>query len=152
MEKTCCGFGHRIVIWNVEYALRIALCDVIENWGITRFLTGGMGEFDELFAKNVRSLREKYPQIRLCLVCPYLTKKLNEGKGLLSLLYDAIIIPAELDGTYKKATIPLRNRWMVEQSDVVISAVYRDFGGAYEAVAYAAKHGVPIVQTRDIFS
>lgn len=105
MEKACCGFGHRIVLWNVENALRIALCNVIENWGITRFLTGGMGEFDELFAKNVRSLREKYPQIRLCLVCPYLTKKLNEEKDLLSLLYDAIIIPAKLDGTYKKAAI-----------------------------------------------
>lgn len=66
-------------------------------------------------------------------------------KGLFSLLYDAIIIPAELDSAYKKAAIPLRNRRMVEQSDVVISAVYRDFGGVYEAVAYAAKHGVPIV-------
>ena len=142
MRRTCCGFGHRFVLIDVEAPLREVLCNLIEAHDVTRFLTGGMGEFDELFAKTVRSLRGVYPQIRLCLVVPYLTKSLNEQRELLSSLYDEIILPSELDGTNKKAAIPMRNRWMVDHSDFVISAVHRDFGGAFEAVSYAVKRGV----------
>ena len=146
MEKTCCGFGHRILLVDIEPTLRRAIIDLIVNCGVTRFLTGGMGEFDELFAKIVRSLRSQYPQIRLCLVVPYLTKRINDQSELLSSLSDEIILPAELDGTNKKAAIPMRNRWMIGESDFIISAVHRDFGGAYEAVTYAAQRGVPIIK------
>ena len=152
MGKKCCGFGHRIVLMNVDTALRKALYDLIENQGVTRFLTGGMGEFDELFARAVCSMRIKYPQIQLCLVVPYLTKRLNDQKDLFSSLYDEIILPAELEGANKKAAIPLRNRWMVDRSDFVISAVHRDFGGAYEAVAYAERKGVRIIRIGGILS
>lgn len=152
MGKKCCGFGHRIVLMNVDTALRKALHDLIENQGVTRFLAGGMGEFDELFARTVCSMRGEYPQIQLCLVVPYLTKQLNDQRELLSFLYDEIILPAELDGANKKAAIPLRNRWIVDNSDFVISAVHRDFGGAYEAVAYAVRQGVPIIKIGDKFS
>ena len=145
MEKTCCGFGHRIVLMDIEPALRSTLTDLIENRCVARFLTGGMGEFDELFAKTVRSLKSQYPQIRLCLVVPYLTKRLNDQSDLLSILYDETILPAELDGANKKAAIPIRNRWMIDNSDFVISAVHRDFGGAYKAVAYAAEHDVQVI-------
>ena len=144
MERTCCGFGHRIVLIDVEAPLREALCDLIEIHGVTCFLTGGMGEFDELFARNIRSLRSVYPQISLCLVVPYLSKSLNEKRELLSSLYDEIILPSELDGANKKAAIPMRNRWMVDHSNFVISAVHRDFGGAYKAVSYAAQQGVQV--------
>ncbi len=149
MRRTCCGFGHRIVLIDVEAPLREVLCNLIETHGVTRFLSGGMGEFDELFAKTIRSLRSVYPQINLCLVVPYLTKSLNEKRELLSFLYDEIILPSELDGANKKAAIPMRNRWMVDHSDFVISAVHRDFGGAYEAVSYATQHGV---QVKDLYS
>lgn len=130
---------------DIESALHEALCGLIENQGVTCFLTGGMGEFDELFAKTVRSLRGQYPQICLCLAVPYLTKRLNDQSDLFSSLYDEIILPAKLDGVNKIAAIPLRNRWMVDNSDFVVSAVHRDFGGAYEAVTYAVQRDVPII-------
>ena len=149
MRRTCCGFGHRFVLIDVEAPLRELLRDLIEIHGVSRFLTGGMGEFDELFAKTVRSLRSVYPQVCLCLVVPYLTKSLNEKRELLSSLYDEIIFPSELDGAIKKAAIPMRNRWMVDHSDFVISAVHREFGGAYEAVSYARRHGV---QVKNLYS
>lgn len=145
MERTCCGFGHRIVLTDVESALQEALCNLIENHSATRFLTGGMGEFDERFTITVRSLRGQYPQICLCLVVPYLTKRLNDQNVRLTALYDEIILPAELDGVNKKAAISLRNRWMVGQSDFVISAVHRDFGGAYKAVTYATQRGIQVI-------
>ena len=146
MERTCCGFGHRTVLTDVEPTLREVLIDLIEKRSVLRFLTGGMGEFDELFARTVYSMHRQYPQIHLCLVVPYLTKRLNDQKELLSSLYDEIILPAELDGANKKTAVPLRNRWVVDQSNYVVSAVHRDFGGAFEAVSYAKKRGIPNIQ------
>ena len=61
-------------------------------------------------------------------------------------LYDEILIPAELDGVHPKAAIGLRNRWMVDRSDIVIAALHRDFGGAAEAVRYAEKRGKEVVR------
>ena len=81
---------------------------------------------------------------------PY--KEPQQKRELLSFLYDEIILPSELDGANKKAAIPMRNRWMIDHSDFVISAVHRDFGGAYEAVAYAVRQGVPIIKIGDKFS
>lgn len=152
MGKTCCGFGHRIVLVDADTELQKVLQDLIENKGVTCFLTGGLGEFDELFARAVCSMRSEYPQIQLCLVVPYLTKRLNDQKEVFSSLYDEFILPAELDDANKKAAIPLRNRWIVDNSDFVISAVHRDFGGAYEAVAYAARQGVQIIKIGGKFS
>ena len=68
------------------------------------------------------------------------------GHGWYEALYDEILIPAELDGVHPKAAIGLRNRWMVDRSDIVIAALHRDFGGAAEAVRYAEKRGKEVVR------
>ena len=64
--------------------------------------------------------------------------------------YDEILIPAELDGVHPKAAIGLRNRWMVDRSDIVIAALHRDFGGAAEAVRYAEKREKGVVRINGI--
>ena len=42
-----------------------------------------------------------------------------------------------MKNTYPKSAITLRNRWMVEKSDVVICYLERERGGAYAAMKYA---------------
>ena len=138
-EKVCCGFGHREVYAAVAEPLRKTLERLITEQNVCVFLTGGMGAFDALFSAAVRQLRLTYPHIRLELVQPYLTATLQKNKGEYIQIYDEIVIPDALDGAHRKAAIPLRNRWMVEQSDVVVSYLRRDFGGAYQAVVYAQK-------------
>ena len=157
-ELSCCGFGHRILLMDIEKPLREELERLVEERGVRVFYTGGMGEFDELFARTVRSMKRECPSLRLVLVMPYLTRELSTGKqrygaayggqiaratydgpghGWYEALYDEILIPAELEGVHPKAAIGLRNRWMVDRSDIVIAALHRDFGGAAEAVWYA---------------
>lgn len=166
-ECICCGFWHRVMLMDVEKPLREVLERLVEERGVRVFYTGGMGEFDELFARTVRSMKRECPSLRLVLVMPYLTREIATGEkrygaenggqiaratydgpshGWYESLYDEIVIPEELDGVHPKAAIGLRNRWMVDRSDIVIAALHRDFGGAAEAVRYAKKAGKEVVR------
>ena len=59
------------------------------------FYTGGMGEFDSKCASAVRLAKRQYPhlKIRLALVLPYMSNKLNTEKAYYEYYYDEIIIP-----------------------------------------------------------
>ena len=131
---------------DVEKPLREALERLAVKQGVTVFYTGGMGEFDELFARTVRSMKRNDPRLRLILVLPYLTRQAATEKAWYEGRYDEILIPAELEGVHPKAAIGLRNRWMVDCSDIVIAALHRDFGGAAEAVRYAEMVGKEVVR------
>ena len=149
-ERICCGFGHRVLLMDVEKPLREALERLAVKQGVTVFYTGGMGEFDELFARTVRSMKRNDPRLRLILVLPYLTRQAATEKAWYEGRYDEILIPAELDDVHPKAAIGLRNRWMVDRSDIVIAALHRDFGGAAEAVRYAEERGKEVVRINGI--
>ena len=104
-------------------------------------MTGGMGEFDGQFAATVRGLQRKYPDIELLLVKPYFSNELNTNKEYYKIVYDDVVIPDAVAGAHPKSAIKKRNRWMAENSDFIIGFVYRDFGGAYDAIKYAHKLG-----------
>ena len=141
----CCAFGHRLLLMDVEKSLWEALEWLVKEQGVTVFYTGGMGEFDALFSRTVRALRRDNPYIRLVMVLPYLTQRLNADKAYYETQYDEILIPAVLDGVHPKAAIALRNRWIVDHSDFVVTAIQRDYGGAAEAVKYAKVHGKVVI-------
>ena len=54
-------------------------------------------------------------------------------------LIDEVIIPAGSDEAHYKAMITIRNRWMVDNSDYIITYVHSDYGGAYQTLEYAKK-------------
>ncbi len=47
------------------------------------------------------------------------------------------LLDETVHGAHPKSAITLKNRWMIEQSDLVIVYVERDKGGAYAAMKYA---------------
>ena len=143
--KACSGFGHRVLLMDIEKPLREVLERLVDEEGVTEFYTGGMGEFDELFARTVRSMKRNDPRLRLVLVLPYLTRKVATEKAWYESQYDEILIPAELDGVHPKAAITQRNYWMVDHSDFIVAALRRDYGGAAEAVCYAKNHGKVVI-------
>ena len=49
------------------------------------------------------------------------------------------MLPTELMGIHPKAAIKARNRWLVENSDIIIGYSIRDYGGAYTALRYAER-------------
>lgn len=134
MENTCCGFGHRKIYGNIP-KLRTAIEELCEI-GITEYLTGGMGDFDRIFATAVKKSGGK-----LILVIPYMTAELNRNKDYYDSFYDEIIIPQSVEGMFPKRAIKERNLWMIENSSIIIGHITKPYGGAADAMAYAEKTG-----------
>lgn len=143
MSKSCCGFGHRIVFENISDKLDEAIESAIQQ-GCEIFYTGAMGDFDSLFFSAVRRAKKTYPYIKLICVKPYFTNDINTNRDYYTALYDDIIIPDELAGIHYKAAIKARNRWMIDNSNIVIIHTIRNYGGAYEALNYAKRNQIII--------
>ena len=142
--KACCGFGHRNVFENIEDKLYTAIMNAAHQ-GCEIFYTGAMGEFDSLFSSAVRKAKKVYPNIKLICIKPYFTNDINTNRDYYTALYDDILIPDELAGIHPKAAIKARNRWMIDNSDIVLIFTVRNYGGAYEAKKYAERNGKAIV-------
>ena len=146
---TACTFaGHREVYHpTIDEKLEKVIRELLQTDSEFIFYTGGMGEFDSRCASAVRLAKRQYPhlKIRLALVLPYMSNKLNTEKAYYEYYYDEIIIPEELCGVHYKAAIQKRNRWLVDRADCLIAYLFRDFGGAYETVKYAKKQGKPVI-------
>lgn len=138
MKKACCGFGHRNVFENISDKLDQAIESAIQQ-GCEIFYTGAMGDFDSLFSSAIHRAKKNYTQIKLICVKPYFTNDINTNRDYYVALYDDIIIPDELAGIHYKAAIKARNRWMIDNSDIVIVYTIRNYGGAYDAKKYAER-------------
>ena len=56
-----------------------------------------------------------------------------------------MIIPECIGKTHPKGAITKRNRWMVEQADLLICYIEREEGGAFTALKYAKKQKKTII-------
>lgn len=146
---TVCTFaGHREVYKsNISEKLDSAIEKVLALDNSVCFLVSGMGDFDGLCSGAVRKARRLHPEKRISLelVLPYLTQELNANKDYYEQFYDNVVVPIELAGVHYKSAITKRNRWMVEQSSIIIAFVYRDFGGAFTTLKYAKKKGLQVI-------
>lgn len=143
----CTFAGHRNILHaGVREHVNAVLEELVSRDDEFLFYSGGMGEFDALCGRAVRDMKKRYRRknIRLILVEPYMKQSINTEGDFLLRQYDEIIIPQELESVHYKRAIPLRNRWMVDQSDCLISYTYRNFGGAYETTQYAEQSGKTI--------
>ena len=145
MSIICCGFGHSNLYCNITKELNEKVVELIEQHGVTVFLTGGMGDFDSAFSSAVRSAKHNHKGVKLILVKPYFSNELNINKDYYELFYDDVTITEQLAGVHYKSAIQKRNRWMVDQSEFVLSAIYRDFGGAYQTIHYAKRIGKTVI-------
>lgn len=123
--------GHRELYDEKE--VKVWLERVTENLivnGAEKFYLGGYGAFDRLAASVLAEQKKRYPQIELVLILPYLNRRKNIR------LYDSSLYPP-LESVPKKLAIVRRNRWMVDQADVVVSYVLHSWGGAATTLEYA---------------
>ena len=88
---------------------------------------GGYGSFDDFALCCAKKFKQSHPNTRLALITPYLenSKAAYDNAG-----FDSIIYPS-LERVPPKYAISHRNKWMIEQADVVIACISRQYGGAY---------------------
>ena len=151
MEQTVCFTGHR-QISDAEYAplmdaLRKEIEKQIQN-GAIHFRTGGALGFDTLAALTVLCLRREHPDIRLELIlpCPTQTKDWTFSD---TRLYEQIMEQADLvryvSPFYHNGVLQMRNRALVQGSDVCIAFLKNSQGGTAYTAAYALKNGLELV-------
>lgn len=115
----CTFFGHRFVPNEIEPALWSTLVNLIENHDVRLFYVGNSGGFDAMARRVLRELSSCY-SINYNVVLAYMPGKKNEfGTGD----YSDTIFPDGIETVPKRFAITYRNKWMIRQSDYVVTYV-----------------------------
>ena len=142
-------FGHREIENPIEIEKRLdrLLHDVITQKEYVEFLIGREGEFDLLAASVIRRAVRNYGcgNTSLILVLPYMKAEYRNNKREYLDYYDEIEVCNESSEAHYKSAIQVRNKNMVDRSDLVICCIQRNSGGAYKTVQYAKKQNCRIV-------
>ncbi len=131
---TCTFFGHKDTPKEIEPTLRSTLVDLIENKDVLRFYVGNHGNFDHMVKRCLIELKDIY-SIDYAVVLAYLPGKKNDTEESRA----DTILPNNIETVPRKFAINYRNKWMIEQSDYVVTYVKHNFGGAAQFKALAEK-------------
>lgn len=121
---TATFFGHKDTPKEIEPTLRSTLIDLIENKNVNVFYVGNNGNFDTMVRRQLEDLSQTYP-ITYSVVLAYLPTEKNKYDDLSNTIY-----PEGLETVPKRFAISWRNKWMIQQSDIVVTYVTHNFGGA----------------------
>ena len=133
-------FGHKDTPKEIEPTLRSTLINLIENKNVTVFYVGNNGNFDAMVRRQLEDLSQTYP-ITYSVVLAYLPTKKSEYDD-----YTNTILPEGIETVPKRFAISWRNKWMVQQSDVVVTYVTHSFGGATQFKDMAERHGKTVIE------
>ena len=158
--KTCAFTGYRPskMPWGYDetdarcvefrFRLREAL-EYLIGKGYTDFMSGGALGFDQMAARIVLSLREKYPWVRLVMVTPFdgqADKWSREQRGRWLEIIEASDRVIRISHEYDKGVFFRRNHYLVENANLLLAAYDGQPGGTAGTVAYAKRHGVRVVR------
>ena len=142
-------FGHRQIenVFAIEERLEMMVRELLVAKEYVEFLIGRDGEFDQLVASTVRRCKRivRDDNSALVLVLPYATAEYKNNEQSFHSYYDEIEICAEAAEKYFKSAHQVRNRSMVDRSDLVVFCVTHSTGGAYQTMQYAKKVNANIV-------
>lgn len=139
--KRCCFAGHSDITYNGETREKIKTVaeDLILNHNVNEFWVGNYGRFDSCCSSVIRELQQKYKDIKLELVIPYITKGINEYREIYYKDYDNILMADIPLNTPQKFQIIKGNEYVVDNCEYVICYIERHYGGAYRTFTYARR-------------
>ncbi len=146
---TVCFFGHRQIEYSYDLEKRLysIICDLISSNSYVEFLVGRDGAFDQLAASCVkRAKRELFDaNSSLIWVQPYPKSEYKQNSADYENYYDEIEICEASAVAHPKAAIQVRNRAMVDRSDLCVFFVSHTSGGAWQTLRYANKQNKEMV-------
>ncbi len=155
-NHTCCFTGHRELPSGQENIIKEKLTAVLTELiqdGITDFLAGGAIGFDMLAEEAVLALKEAYPFIRLHIIVPCSNQTLKWSSDNvrkykeLNSKADEVKIMAQ---SYYRGCMQVRNRYMVDNSSVLVAYLTKTTGGSAGTVKDAEKKGLKIINVAEI--
>ena len=142
-------FGHRIIedFNRVEKKAETLIRDLILQKEYVEFLVGRSGDFDQIVSSAAKRLQRRIRSDNSSLVwiLPYPTAELRNYEESFSAYYDEIEICDAAQNSHPKRAYQIRNRQMVDRSDLVVFYVEHNSGGAYQTMRYAQERGKQIV-------
>lgn len=131
----CCFFGHKDIPSGLTERLFPVLTRLIAE-GVDSFLVGNQGGFDSTVLHTLRLLKEKHPHITYNVVLAYMPRNKEEWSA-----YEPMetLYPEGLESVHPRYAISWRNKWMIQESDVVVAYITHSWGGAAQFVEMAER-------------
>lgn len=137
--------GHSNYIENIQDEVKIL--NILESEAgdsPCELFLGGYGNFDAFAFRCAKKFRQKHTLSKLIFVTPYLSRGDEQGESIYTMEeLDSVLYPG-LENVPLRYAISHRNRWMVEQADIVISFVSHRYGGAYTTYLNAKRNNKKI--------
>lgn len=146
-------FGHRVI--NGFTGMTERLENIIENFVRSKeyveFLVGRDGDFDILVSSVIHRITKKYDYGNTAhvLVLPYMRAEYRDNEESFLKYYDEVEICEKSCNVYYKSAIQIRNRAMVDRSELVVCYVENRHGGAYSTMQYALKQCKKVINIAD---
>ena len=144
-------FGHRKLDSPIliEEQLETIVLNLLSTKAYIEFLVGRDGDFDLLAASVIHRCKRTFrnDNSSLVWVMPYPTAEYRDNERAFRAYYDEIEICSEASGKHFKNAFQLRNRSMIDRSDLAVFYVQRKSSGAWKTLEYAKKHGTPVICT-----
>ena len=141
-------FGHRQIEapFQVESQLEKLISQLLQQNEFVEFLVGREGEFDQLVSSTIRRCKRNIRDDNSALiwVMPYPTAEFRDNESSFLDYYDEIEVCEQAAAAHYKSAFQIRNREMVDRSDLIVCYIERENGGAWQTVKYAMGHGKTI--------
>ncbi len=143
---TCTFFGNRDIIGGkVETRLWELLVDFVKNKNVDNFYVGNQGRFDSLVLEQLKKLKEIYPHINYGIALAYIPTD-KESCGVVN--NDKAFVPDGVENGPMRFAIDRRNRWLIKNSDYVITCVRNSIGGAAKYKEIAERKGKTVINIK----
>ena len=159
-KQTCCFTGHRVekLPWKLNenapacIALKLKLADTLSalyGAGYRHFICGMATGADLYFGEAVVALRDEHPDVTLEAAIPFegqSAKWPRELRKRYFRLAEECDSQTVLHSIYTPDCMMDRNRYMVDNSSLLIAVYNGTPGGTQNTILYAMRENVPVIQ------
>lgn len=149
MEKICAFSGHRnLKALDFDNALLDRVVHNLIKTGTTEFLCGMAYGFDLAAAETVLMYKKDYDiKLTACLPCANQTDTFSKNdKFKHNIILDSCDEVITLAPAYYRGCMHERDRYLVDNSDVLVCFLRKQSGGTFYTVNYARKKGRKIIE------
>ena len=136
-------FGHRHIekFRTAEEKVNELIYKLLQEHEYIEFLVSRDGDFDQIATSAVKRAQHGYAEHRcdITWVMPYLKAEYTKNAEGFDKYYDYVIVCQDSEKVHPKQAIQVRNKWMVDRSDLAVFWVEHENGGAYKTMRYAEK-------------
>lgn len=118
---------------SLRGSLKSKITELIVQKEVALFYVGNHGQFDAMALSILQELSTLYPHIKYYVVYAYLPHN--------KISSEHVILPEGIEFAHPKSAIPIRNEWMIDHSDYVITYVTHLRSGAAKFKAMAEQRG-----------